>query len=180
LDQQLLSRMASGDTTAFAQFYDRHAARVLDALVRWLRHRGDAEDVLQEIFWQVWCRADKYDAGRATPEVWLFMIARSRALDYLRRRRPEHLPSPGPEPVTMNDPFTVLEGNESIHQLREALAKLPEEQRSAISLAFYGGLTYEQVARSQAIPVGTAKTRIRTGIKRLRELLSGEEGVKAS
>jgi RNA polymerase sigma-70 factor (ECF subfamily) len=174
MDQQLLSRMATGDTTAFAQFYDHHAPRVFGSLLKWLGRREDAEDVLQETFWQVWRRAGQYDAARAMPEVWLFMIARSRALDYLRQHRPERLALVEPERVMISDPSTGFESSELAHQVQEALAKLPKEQRSAIRLAFYEGLTYDQVARAQAIPLGTVKTRIRLGMKRLRDLLRDE------
>lgn len=170
-DQQLLSRIAARDTAAFAEFYDRQAPRLLGWLLRWLGQRGDAEDVLQEVFWQIWSRAGQYDATRATPGVWLFLIARSRALDYLRQRRSSAGAPEGSEPAAAADPCAVLEQTEATQQVREALAQLPEEQRSAISLAFYGGLTYEQVAQRQEIPVGTAKTRIRLGMKRLRALL---------
>jgi RNA polymerase sigma-70 factor (ECF subfamily) len=170
-DEVLIREIAAGDQSAFAEFYDYHAPRVLGALAKWLTDRGAAEDVLQETFWQVWSRASQYDAARSTPEVWLFVIARSRALDHLRRHKPE-VSADGPrEPVLLEDPAAALESNEAMEQIRKAMAQLPEEQRSAIRLAFYTGLTYEQVAQSQAIPVGTAKTRIRLGMKRLRDLL---------
>ena len=145
--------------------------------MKWLKHGGDAEDVLQEAFWQAWCRAGQYSAARGTPEVWLFVIARSRALDDSRRHRPERASSGEWDGVTMSDPLTALENGEAAQQVREALAKLPEEQRSAISLAFYEGLTYDQVARLQAIPLGTAKSRIRARMKRLRKLLCDHKGV---
>src|SRR5262245_56111527 len=85
-DQQLLAGISGGDQAALATFYDRHAARTLALLARWLGGRGDAEDVLQEVFWQVWRLAGRYDAQRATPLGWLFLLARSRALDHLRRQ----------------------------------------------------------------------------------------------
>ena len=170
-DQELLTGMASGDRGAFAEFFDRHAPRVLGLLCKWLGQRSDAEDVLQETFWQVWCRAGQYDAARAAPEAWLVLIARSRAMDHRRRQRPAPALPDGPGPA---DPASALERSEQTQQVRTALASLPEEQRSAISLAFYGGLTYEQVAQHQAIPLGTAKTRIRLGMRRLRSLLLGE------
>lgn len=173
-DAELLERIKTGDGTAFAAFYDRHAPRVLGLLVRWLGHRQDAEDILQETFWQVWSRAKQYDAARAAPEVWLLLIARSRALDRLRGRRVQANP-PSVEPVAIVDPGGALEQGEAARRLREALAELPEEQRSAIALAYYAGLTYEQVAQRQAIPAGTAKTRIRLGMRRLRRLLGGSE-----
>ena len=170
-NQELLTCMASGDVTAFTEFFDRHSPRVFSLLCKWLGQRGDAEDVLQETFWQVWTRAGQYDAARSLPEVWLVLIARSRALDYLRRHRNGAAASLAQEPATLNDPGSDLERDESLRQLRTALADLPEEQRTAINLAFYGGLTHEQVARCQAVPLGTVKTRIRLGMKKLRSLL---------
>jgi RNA polymerase sigma-70 factor (ECF subfamily) len=172
-DQQLLSSIASGDSGAFAAFYDRHAGRVLGLLRRWLGHPDSAEDVLQETFWQVWRRAGQYDARRSPPEAWLVLLARSRALDHLRRQPPPAA-SAWPEPAATDEPGSALERSESAELVRRALSQLPAEQRSAITLAFFAGLTYEQVAREQAIPVGTAKTRIRLGMRRLRDLL-GEE-----
>lgn len=178
-DHQLLGRIASGDNAAFAAFYDRHAGRVFGLLSRWLRRQGDAEDVLQETFWQVWRRAGSYDPSRSPPTAWLQLIARSRALDHLRQRKRAAVPTEVEEPAEEHDPFCDLLRDEASHQVHSALAQLPDEQRKAIGLAFFGGLTYEQVAQSQAIPLGTAKTRIRRGMQRLRELLSEEEKVPA-
>ena len=87
-DADLLKQMAAGEQAAFASFYDRHAARTFGLLLRMLRHRAEAEDVLQEVFWEVWKRAGDYDAERATAAAWLALIARSRAVDQLRRRKP--------------------------------------------------------------------------------------------
>jgi RNA polymerase sigma-70 factor (ECF subfamily) len=171
-DQQLMSDVAAGDQTAFTEFYDRHAARVLGVLRKLLGPFRDAEDVLQETFWQAWRRADRYEAVRATPLVWLLLLARSQALDFLRRHGQETAVPLGHEPALIDDPCRALECDESCRQVREALDVLPEEQRSAITLAYYGGLTNEQIARYQEIPLGTAKTRIRLGMRRLRDLLT--------
>lgn len=178
-DQQLLSGIAAGDRDAFAEFYDRHAPRALGLLVKLLGARGDAEDVLQEVFWQVWSRAGQYDAARSTPQVWLYLLLRSRALDQLRRRRAGTAP-PAYAAAGDSDPVRDLERGEASERVRQALAQLPEEQRSAITLAFYSGLTHEKVAQHQSIPVGTVKTRIRLGMKRLRDLLGQEHEVAAS
>lgn len=170
-DQQLLSRVAGGDEAAFAALYDRYAARVLGFLVRLLRRRSDAEDVLQETFLQVWSKAADFQAARANPLSWLFLLARSRALDLLRRRRlQETLPAARADEV-VHDPAEHLEALETGLQVRAALAQLPEEQRTSILLAFYGGLTHEELAARQAAPLGTVKTRIRLGMQRLRSLL---------
>jgi RNA polymerase sigma-70 factor (ECF subfamily) len=170
-DEQLLRSMASGNRAAFAAFYDRHAPRVLSLLGKWLGRHEDAEDVLQETFWQVWSRAGEYDATRAAAVAWLLVIARSRAKDRLRLQRSGTALPLGPPGDGMKDPPSILGCKELAQRLREALGSLPEEQRTAITLAFYGGLTYEQVARAQAVPTGTAKTRIRLGMRRLRHLL---------
>lgn len=170
-DQQLLSRIAAGDEAAFAVLYDRYAARVLGFLMRLLRRRADAEDVLQETFWQVWSKAADFRASRANPLSWLFLLARSRAIDSLRRRRrQDELPSP--RPASPPDPAAVVEEQETGSRVRAALATLPEEQRDSILLAFYGGLTHEELAARQRAPLGTVKTRIRLGMQRLRGILA--------
>jgi RNA polymerase sigma-70 factor (ECF subfamily) len=169
-DEELLKRIAAGDSPAFAQFYDRHAPRVLGQL-RQLLGPQQAEDVLQETFLQVWSRAHQYDPARAPALAWVALIARSRALDYLKRRRPEGALAPGQEPACLHDPAGLLERLEAGDRLRRALEQLPEAQRSAITLAALGGLTHDEVAREQGLPLGTVKTRIRLGMQRLRQLL---------
>jgi RNA polymerase sigma-70 factor (ECF subfamily) len=174
-DQQLLQCIASGNEAAFGAFYDRHAPRVLGLLRRWLGGHAAAEDVLQETFWQVWCRAARYDASRAPPDVWVLLIARSRASDYLRHQQLQVASSTEREPAIVDEPSRALERLESAQQIATALAQLPEDQRRAITLAFFEGLTHEQIAEYLTIPLGTAKTRIRLGMKRLRDLLRGKE-----
>lgn len=170
-DSQLLQRIATADREAFAVFYDRHAATVFAMLVRLLPQRGDAEDVLQETFCQVWRQANRFDAARASPRGWLLMLARSRALDHLRRQRPtSDLDSLG-EPFHGTDATGPAQQNEAAERIRGALSQLPEEQRSALCLAFYDGLTCQQVADRQAVHLGTAKSRIRLAMGRLRSLL---------
>src|SRR5262249_55572549 len=132
-DQQLLTQIAAGDGTAFAAFYERHSARVYGLLNRWLRHRGgDADDVLQETFWQVWRRAGQYDASRSPPTAWLVLIARSRALDHLRRRKVVARPPETNDLVLESDPAHALERDEASAQVHLALDQLPDEQRRAI------------------------------------------------
>ncbi len=178
-DQQLLARIACGDRAAFGAFYDRHAADVLGLLVKLLRIHVEAEDVLQEAFWQVWCQAGRYDSGRSSPRVWLILIARSRAMDRMRKRRREPGGAPEGEPTTLVDAADEIQRGESTQLARDALARLPAEQGGAISLAFFGGLTHEQIAQVQGVPLGTVKTRIRLGMKRLREELVSSERVPA-
>jgi RNA polymerase sigma-70 factor, ECF subfamily len=170
-DSQLLQRIATGDQGAFAEFYDRHSATLFALLVRLLPQRGDAEDVLQETFCQVWRQAARFDAARGTPRCWLLMLGRSRAMDHIRRQRPAGDLPASAEPFHESDATRPAQQNEAADRLRGAMAQLPEEQRSALSLAFYDGLTYQQVAERQAVHLGTAKTRIRLALGRLRTLL---------
>jgi RNA polymerase sigma-70 factor (ECF subfamily) len=175
-DEQLLQRTAQGDCQAFAEFYDRHAARAFGLLVKLLPSRSDAEDVLQEVFWQVWRNAGRFDPRRAPPAVWVFAIARSRAIDELRRRHHAATMSstamPGIAKAEQTDsPFENLLDNERQSAVRQALEGLPLEQQTAIMMSFFRGQSHAQVAREQGIPLGTVKTRISLGMKRLRNLL---------
>lgn len=182
-DETVLARMADGDAAAFAELYDRYAPRALGLIAKMLGHAADAEDVLQEVFWQVWCSAAEYDAGRASPPAWILMIARSRACDALRRRcaaKPCVESSDDGCACETAEPSLQLERLEAEGEVREALAQLPEEQRTAIQFAFYGGLTHAEIAVIQDVPLGTAKTRIRLGMQRLRGLLCEREKVAPS
>lgn len=170
-DEQLICRMSDGDGTALAEFYDQYAPQVLGLLVRMLPTRSDADDVLQEVFWQLWNSAGRYDAGRGSPKGWLFMMARSRALDSLRRLKTNFVASEAPDVPIWNPPTSDLERLESSEQVRQALSELTDEQRQAINLSFYGGLTHQEIAEHLELPLGTVKTRIRLGMKRLRGLL---------
>jgi RNA polymerase sigma-70 factor, ECF subfamily len=171
-DRQLLAQIVAGDRLAYTLFYDRHAPRILGLLVRGLRHRADAEDVLQDTFYQVWRCAAQYSADRSSPEVWLMLLARSRLLDYVRRKRPDATGALANTEAPSYDPLAELTRAESAERLRRALLALPEEQRAAISMSFFTGLTHQQIAEQQAIPLGTAKTRILLGVRSLRKLLS--------
>lgn len=118
----------------------------------------------------MWRQAGRFDPTRSSPFGWLVVMARSRAVDRLRQRVTHTTSEPLDRPV-LPEAGSAPERDEAADRIRGALAQLPAEQRSAIDLAFYGGLTYEQVADRQAIPLGTAKTRIRLGLHRLRRLL---------
>lgn len=178
-DEYLLAQVARGDVAAFGEFYDLYSARVLGLLTKMLGRTDDAEDVLQEAFWQVWSTAQAYDPARASPAAWLFMIARSRACDALRRERVRSNEPLNVEPPAA-DPWQLLEQDETCQTVLKALAQLPDEQRSAVQLAFYGGMTHAEVATIQGVPLGTAKTRIRLAIMRLRVLLGEREKVTSS
>ena len=162
----VLQRIASGEPGALAELYDRFAGLVHGLSLRILRDPADAEDVVQEVFVQVWRQAGSFDPGRGSLQAWLCMIARSRALDRLRRRSarredPEdEAPAPGDSPTP-----------EHTLAVRKALLALPEEQRRALELAYYEGLTQSEIAQRLGHPLGTVKTRIRSAMIRLREVL---------
>ena len=173
----LLDRVARGDREAFGLFYDQHAPLVFKLALRMMRDRAEAEDLTQEVFLQVWRTSTSYDSRRGHPSAWLITIARSRAIDRLRsaeyrRRRHE---SPGAEQlVQASDLRQELSLRESAVVLRGAVASLPEEQRRAIELAYFDGLTQSEVAQRLGEPLGTVKTRIRLGMLKLRGMLAQE------
>jgi RNA polymerase sigma-70 factor (ECF subfamily) len=173
-DEQLINRIAEGDASALAGLYDQYAPRVLGLLVKMLPSRSDADDVLQEVFWQVWKNAARYDSQRGSPAVWLLVMARSRALDALRRKKASVPLEDFAEPLAWNPPGGDIERKESSDRIRRALAELTNDQQQAIRLSFFGGLTHPEIAEKLATPLGTVKTRIRLGMKRLRAVLADQ------
>jgi RNA polymerase sigma-70 factor (ECF subfamily) len=176
-DFGLLERIAAGETAALEEFYDRYAGLVYAVCLRILRDGGEAEEVLQEVFFEVWRRGDRYDPARANPRVYLVHLARSRALDRLRRsrrrddlrRRGLGVPEPQDEPDT--PALDAAIAGEERRRMRRALRALPESQRKAVMLSFFDGLSHSEIARELDTPLGTVKTRIRKGLLRLREIL---------
>jgi RNA polymerase sigma-70 factor (ECF subfamily) len=175
-DDGLLARVARGDGTALAALYDRWAPGVLGLLLQILGDRGEAEEVLQEVFLQVWQSADRYRPELARPGTWLLLMARSRALDRrrsttARRRREFETHRQGPRRCSAPLGTARLEKRESWRQVCSALERLPPEQREAIELAFFEGLTHSEISRRLAVPLGTAKSRLLIGVRKLRQML---------
>lgn len=180
----LIERIARGDREAFGRFYDRYASLAFTFAVRLLSVRSDAEDLLQEVFLQVWRQAGSYSQERGSPEAWLVTITRSRAIDKLRsiRRRDKSFIS------TENPPEGKYEGetesgaaqSEVRLTVTSALARLPEAQRRVLELAYFDGLTQSEIAARLNEPLGTVKTRMRTALERLREFLGARAGGEIS
>jgi RNA polymerase sigma-70 factor (ECF subfamily) len=169
--EEILAQVAAGDTSALAILFDRYGGRVLALILKYVRSRDDAADLLQDIFFEVWNRAASFDMGRSRVDTWLLLIARSRALDHLRKCRPDAGPLDLQEPASGHDPAREAQRTERSERLRGAVLLLPEDQRQAIELAFFSGLTHEQIASRLGAPLGTVKTRIRLGMSRLRGML---------
>jgi RNA polymerase sigma-70 factor (ECF subfamily) len=184
-DAALLARAArAGDTAAFAIFYDRHAPQVMGLCLRMLGRREEAEDALQEAFLQAWNQAGRYDPAVGAAGGWITVIARSRCLDRLRKRavrkgteEPLEIPSEDgdlmrPIPSGETPVLDVLETEEARARARKALAALPAEQREALEASYFEGLSQSQVAAKLGQPLGTIKTRMRLGLRKLAEMLT--------
>jgi len=176
-DQASLARIARGDQTAFAELYDRHARLVYSLALRILQDGADAEDIVQEVFAQVWAQAGRYDASRGAVAAWMLTLTRSRAIDKLRakRARPEAATEANAaESVIDSAAAQDLEllSAEQVTRLQRALKELPDAQRTALELAYYEGLTHVEVAARLSEPLGTVKTRIRQAVMKLREALA--------
>ncbi len=181
-DLQLVTAMAGGDEGAASQLYDRHGAVMYGLALRMVAEAADAEEVLLDAFAQAWRDAVRYDISRGTVVGWLTTITRTRALDLIRARgrRARMTESAGAQPdapVAMSEGFRSpdagIDEADRATAVATALNELPEAQRRAIELAFFEGLTHPEVAERLREPLGTVKTRIRLGMHKLRDMLSG-------
>jgi len=186
-DVELVRRMAAGDEQALGAFYDRWRDQVYGLVLHVVREPADAEDVMEEVFWQAWRQAERFDASRAGVGTWLLTIARSRALDRrraLNRSREEAEPAPDEgrraeyergvaEAVQdVPGPAEAAEGAERRALVAAALGTLPAEQRQALELAYFGGLSQSEIAERTGQPLGTVKTRMRLAMVKMREKLA--------
>ncbi len=173
--EELLVAVAEGDQPAFAVLYDRVVPQGLGVALRVLRDRALAEEVSQEVMVEVWRKADRFDPERGTASGWITTLAHRRAVDRVRseqasRDRDDRV-SRRDEPRAFDAVADEVQVNLDHWQVRRALSTLTERQREAIELAYFGGHTYRDVARVLDIPEGTAKSRLRDGLLRLREAL---------
>jgi RNA polymerase sigma-70 factor (ECF subfamily) len=173
-DDDLLHAISRGDESALAALYDRYRLILFGLILRILHDRPEAEDVLQEAFLQVWRRANDFDRERGRAFTWLVTIARSRALDRLRMLSSRSRFVEADEQTVSDeviDTAEVLAKSEQGEIVRRALRELPDEQRRALLLAYFEGLTQAEIAERLGDPLGTVKTRMRSGLIKLRELL---------
>jgi len=174
---RLAARLRERDPEALREVYERCGRVSFGFLVKALGDRGAAEDVQQQVFLEVWRRAPAYDPERGSLLTWVMTIARSRAIDHARRRVPE--------PLDPDAAASVAESGSQVESEVEALAErwrmrglleqLPEAEAALLRLRFYGGLTQSEIAAREDIPLGTVKTRMFTGLRRLREMIDTEE-----
>jgi len=184
-DEALVRRMAAGDDQALGVLYDRWHPVVHGVVSRMLRQADDVEDVVEETFWQAWRQASRFDRARGAVQTWLLTIARSRALDRvraLRRRREEPLEGDDGQDVVQQvaegGPGSDAEASERRRLVVAALSGLPTEQREALELGYFGGLSQSEIAERTGQPLGTVKTRMRLALQKLRSQLQvlGSEG----
>jgi RNA polymerase sigma-70 factor, ECF subfamily len=180
-DEALVREVALGDEGAVAALYDRYGSILLGLLVRILGSRAEAEDVLQETFLQVWQRAAQFDPERGRAFTWLVTIGRSRAIDRLRSNRTRGRASDVTIDDAQRDAGAVAADDEVIRTERReiverALGELPGEQREALLLAYLDGMTQTEIASRLGQPLGTVKTRTRSGLLKLRGLLRDSFG----
>ena len=174
-DVSLVRRMAGGDADALGAFYDRWAAQVQAAVLAIVRDRADAEDVVEEAFWQAWRQAARFDGARGTVASWLLTIARSRAMDRSRallRRRETAVDDAMELESAAPDPSEQAAAAERRSAVAAALHGLPKPQREVIEMAYFGGLSQTEIAASIGQPLGTVKTRARLAMQKLRERLA--------
>jgi RNA polymerase sigma-70 factor (ECF subfamily) len=170
-DATLLQRVRQGDQAAMAVVFDRYGRAVYSVALRILKDTGHAEDVMQEIFFQVWRNSDSFVQGRGSLGAWLVVVARNRSIDLLRRRKP----TDSVEDVVLTSPCNLAseaEHNALIEKVQKVLKDLPQEQQRSMELAFFEGLSHSEIAEKTGDPLGTVKTRIRLALITLRRAFS--------
>jgi RNA polymerase sigma-70 factor, ECF subfamily len=187
IDRQLVRAVANGSADALGRLYNRYAPTVFGLARRILTRPEDAEEVVQDVFAQVWRDAGRYAEDRATVAGWIVMLARTRAIDRLRAR---HARPDQPQGVESSTAAALVAGGSSPEQaasaaeesraVKRALGELPESQRSLVELGYYEGLTHTEIAARTGVPLGTVKTRLRLAMTTLRDALKDNRGTGIS
>jgi RNA polymerase sigma-70 factor (ECF subfamily) len=167
-DSSLLALVQSGNEQAMASLFDRYSKVVYSVALRVLRDPASAEDVLQEVFMQIWRNPDSFTAARGSLGGWLSIVSRNRSIDTLRRKRP----STNVDDIPLASSFNLAdeaERNSLMERARGVIHKLPTEQRKTLEMAFFDGLTHSEIAEMTGDPLGTVKTRIRSALLTLRK-----------
>ena len=171
-DRALVAAMANGDADALRALSSRYS-RLLGALAyRFVKDESDAEEIAADALWQAWREASLFDPGRSSVSAWLVMLGRSRAIDRFRAtrsRRPPENPQPDPAPVA--DALSELEVTERARIVKAAVGELEPRERELLELAYFSDLTQAEIAEKAGLPLGTVKTRMRTGLIKLRDAL---------
>jgi RNA polymerase sigma-70 factor (ECF subfamily) len=169
-DESLMDRVRVHEQQAMAALFDRYAGLVYSVALRVLRDTGQAEDVMQEIFFQLWRNPDSFSSARGSLGAWLLVVARNRAIDQLRQRRPTEQVE---EVVVASSTNLQSEAERSImmQRVRGILRDLPREQQDSLQMAFFDGLSHSEIAEKTGQPLGTVKTRIRSALTSLRKRL---------
>lgn len=177
-DAQLANRIRAGHAEALGELYDVYASRALATALRVVGDRDEAEDIVHDAFVAVWRKIDRFDAERGSLRAWLMTVVRNRAIDRVRARRPRinldaaderSLLRTGPNPT-----WEAFASRASAHDVRSAMAELPDEQRQAVELAYFEGYTYREVAEVTGVPPGTANGRLRLALTKLRDALRAD------
>jgi RNA polymerase sigma-70 factor (ECF subfamily) len=174
-DRELIQRIASKDADALDAFYTRYNRLAFSFVFRIVGNRADAEDVLTDVFWQVWQQSARYDGSRGKPLAWLLTIARTRAIDCLRSTNRAQVKTDefdpqkeSPSVAVEPDRFVLADTRQAV---QEALQTLPEQQRAPLEMAYFQGMSHTEIATALGQPLGTIKDRIRNGMMHLRKRL---------
>jgi RNA polymerase sigma-70 factor (ECF subfamily) len=173
-DGELIQRISDGDRDAFESLYERYARPVYGFALRRLRDRGQAEDVAQETFASVWRSAGSYRQERGPGAAWLYAVARNAVVDRIRVNARANPPVPS-ETGSEAGPEDAVQTDWLAWRVHRAFTELPETERNVLELAYWGGLSQSEIADFLGIPLGTVKTRTRSGLARMADLLEGEE-----
>jgi len=184
-DTQLMAAVRVGDKLAFSQLYDRYAETVYGVCLRVLRRQAEAEVVVSDVFWEIWRKPDRFDPLRGSCRTYLFTLARSRSIDQLRAsaKRNEKTHAAMQETIVETeqlqknqDPCEQVAAKEWRQTVREAVGRLEQEQREALLLAYFDGLTHHEISQRLEKPLGTVKTHIRRGLQTLKRVFQSAKG----